>query len=88
MSIEQDIACGVHTASDEAIDCHKLCQLILKQADVDAIYDARLIHFNLKGNRIESARTSKGEITSDQFVVAAGNATNAVLQQLTKQLLN
>jgi D-amino-acid dehydrogenase len=87
VSIERDIAFGVHTASDEAIDCHKLCQLILKQADVDAIYDARLIHFNLKGNRIESARTSKGEITADQFVVAAGNETNAVLQQLNNELL-
>jgi D-amino-acid dehydrogenase len=87
VSIEQDIAFGVHTVSDEAIDCHKLCQLILKQADVDAIYDARLIHFNLKGNRIKSARTSKGEITADQFVVAAGNQTNAVLQQLNHELL-
>lgn len=86
-SIEQDIAFGVHTASDEAIDCHKLCQLILKQADVDSIYDARLIHFNLKGNRIESIMTSKGEITADQFVVAAGNETNAVLQQLNHELL-
>ena len=86
-SIGQDIAFGVHTASDEAIDCHKLCHFILKQADVDAIYDARLIHFNLKGNRIESVRTSKGDITADQFVVAAGNETNAVLRQLNQELL-
>jgi D-amino-acid dehydrogenase len=86
-SIEQDIAFGVHTASDEAIDCHRLCQLILKRADVDVIYDARLSHFNIKGNWIESALTSKGEIRADQFVVAAGNGTNAVLQQMNQALL-
>jgi D-amino-acid dehydrogenase len=87
VSIEQDIAFGVHTASDEAVDCHKLCQLILKQADVNAIYDAQLTHFNIKGNRIASALTSKGEITADEFVVAAGNETNAVLQRLNQALL-
>ena len=87
VSIERDIAFGVYTASDEAVDCHKLCQLILKHSGVQEIYDARLMHFNLKGNRIESARTSKGEITADQFVVAAGNETNAVLQQLNHKLL-
>jgi D-amino-acid dehydrogenase len=87
VSIEQDIAFGVHTASDEAVDCHKLCQLILKHAGVQEIYDARLMHFNLKGNRIESIMTSQGEIAADQFVVAAGNETNAVLQQLNHELL-
>ncbi len=86
-SVERDIAFGVHTASDEAVDCHKLCQLILKHSGVQQIYDARLIHFNIKGNRIESALTSQGEITADQFVVAAGNETNAVLQQLNHELL-
>jgi D-amino-acid dehydrogenase len=87
VSIERDIAFGVHTASDEAVDCHKLCQLILKHSDVQEIYDVRLMHFNLKGNRIESIKTSQGEITADQFVVAAGNETNAVLEQLNHQLL-
>jgi D-amino-acid dehydrogenase len=45
------------------------------------------MHFNLKGNRIESIMTSQGEIAADQFVVAAGNETNAVLQQLNHELL-
>ena len=87
ISIKQDIAFGVYTASDEAVDCHKLCQLILKHSGVKEIYDARLMHFNLKGDRIESITTSKGEITADLFVVAAGNETNAVLQQLNHALL-
>jgi len=87
LSIGHEIAFGVHTASDEAVDCHKLCQLILKQADVDVIYEARLIHFNMKGNRIKSALTSQGEITADQFVIAAGNGTNTVLQQMNQALL-
>lgn len=87
VSIERDISFGVYTASDEAVDCHKLCQLILKHSGVQEIYDARLMHFNLKGNRIESIMTSKSEITADQFVVAAGNETNAVLQELNHELL-
>jgi D-amino-acid dehydrogenase len=86
-SIEHDIAFGVYTASDEAVDCHKLCQLIVKRSGVQQIYDAQLIHFNIKGNRIESALTSQGEITADQFIVAAGNGTNAVLQLLNQELL-
>lgn len=86
-SVERDIAFGVHTASDEAVDCHKLCQLILKRSGVQEIYDAQLIHFNVQGNRIVSALTSQGEITADHFVVAAGNATNAVLQQMNQALL-
>jgi D-amino-acid dehydrogenase len=87
ISIERDIEFGVYTPSEEAIDCHKLCQLILKNSDVEEMYDARLMHFNPKGNRIASIMTSKGEITADQFVVAAGNETNAVLQQLNQELL-
>ena len=87
VSIERDIAFGVYTPSEEAIDCHKLCQLILKNSDVEEMYDARLMHFNVKGNRIASIMTSTGEITADQFVVAAGNETNAVLQQLNQELL-
>ncbi len=87
VSIERDIAFGVYTPSEEAIDCHKLCQLILNRSGVQVICDAPLIHFNLKGNRIASIMTSKGEITADQFVVAAGNETNAVLQQLNQELL-
>ena len=86
-SVERDIAFGVHTASDEAVDCHKLCQLILKHSGVQQIYDAQLMHFNIQGNRIMSAFTSTGEITADQFVVAAGNETNTVLQQLNHELL-
>ena len=87
VSIEHDIAFGVHTASDEAVDCHKLCQLILKHSGVQQIYDVRLIQFNVQGNRIVSALTSKGEITADHFVVAAGNGTNAILQQMKQELL-
>jgi D-amino-acid dehydrogenase len=86
-SIEQDIAFGVHTASDEAVDCRKLCQFILKHSGVQQIYDAQLIQFNIQGKWIVSAVTSKGEIIADQFVVAAGNETNAVLQQLNHELL-
>lgn len=86
-SIERDIAFGVYTPSDEAVDCHKLCQLILKHSGVQEIYNARLMHFNLKGNQIVSIATSQGEITADQFVIAAGNETNAVLQDLNQELL-
>ncbi len=82
VSIERDIAFGVHTPSEEAVDCHKLCQLILKHSGVQQIYDARMMHFNLKGNWIASIMTSQGEIAADQFVVATGNETNTVLQQL------
>jgi len=87
VSIERDIAFGVYTPSEEAVDCHKLCQLILKHSGVREIYDARLMHFNIQGSRIASIMTSQGEITADQFVVAAGNETNAVLQQLNHELL-
>ena len=86
-SIERDIAFGVYTPSDEAVDCHKLCQLILKHSGVQEIYNAKLMHFNLKGNQIVSIATSQGEITADQFVIAAGNETNAVLQHLNQELL-
>jgi hypothetical protein len=60
VSIEQDIAFGVHTRGDQAVDCHKLCQLMLKQADVDVMYGAQLSRFSIKGNRIESIMTSQG----------------------------
>ena len=86
-SIERDITFGVYTPSDEAVDCHKLCQLILKHSGVQEIYNAKLMHFNLKGNQIVSIATSQGEITADQFVIAAGNETNAVLQHLNQELL-
>ena len=85
--IKRDIAFGVYTLSEEAVDCHKLSQLILKHSDVNEIYDARVLNFNIKGNKIESIRTSKGEIAADKFVVAAGIETNTLLQKINKELL-
>lgn len=85
--MRQDIAFGVYTSSEAAIDCHKLTRLILERSDINKIYDTKVLNFNVKDNKIASILTSKGEMEADQFVIAAGIGTNALLQQINEELL-
>lgn len=85
--IKSNIAFGVYTASEQAIDCHKLAQLMLERSDVNKMYDARVLNINAKGNKVASILTSKGEIAADQFVIAAGIGTNTLLKMVNEELL-
>jgi D-amino-acid dehydrogenase len=85
--IKPDISFGVYTSSEETIDCHKLTQLILQHSNVNEIFDTTVIDFNTQGRKIKSVRTSKGDVTADMFVIAAGIDTNSLLQKINQGLL-
>ena len=85
--IKPDISFGVYTSSEETIDCHKLTQLILQNSNVNEIFDTKVIDFNIQGHKIKSVRTSKGDVTADMFVIAAGIDTNSLLQKINQGLL-
>jgi D-amino-acid dehydrogenase len=85
--IQKEIAFGVHTPSEEAVDCEKLTKLILQRSGVTQIYDARLVNFNIRDGLIQSIQTTKGEFIADQYVIAAGMDTNQLLRQIKQSLL-
>jgi D-amino-acid dehydrogenase len=85
--IQKEIAFGVHTPSEEAVDCEKLTKLILQRSGVTQIYDARLVNFNIQDGLIQSIQTTKGEFIADQYVIAAGMDTNQLLRQIKQSLL-
>ncbi|WP_397391443.1 FAD-dependent oxidoreductase [Polynucleobacter sp.] len=85
--IKQDIAFGVYTQSEEAVDCHALSKQILKRSDVHEIYMAEVLDFIVEGEKIKSVNTSQGEIVADQFVIAAGNDANTLLRKINRSLL-
>lgn len=85
--IKPDISFGVYTSSEETIDCHKLTQLILQHSNVNKIFDTTVIDFNIQEHKIKSVRTSKGDVTADMFVIAAGIDTNSLLQKINQGLL-
>lgn len=87
VSIGEDIAFGVYTPSEEAVDCHKLAKLILKKSGVRKLYGTEVLDFNVKGAVIQSMATSGGDVVADQYVLAAGMGTNRLLQKIKKSLL-
>lgn len=70
------IAGAIHTPSECAADCFKVCQelqRLLVARGVRFIFDTSVKQLVRKGNRIVSARTSRDAIEADAFVVALGS---------------
>lgn len=79
------IAGAIHTPSECAADCLKVClglQQRLAERGVRFVLGARVHGFAREGRRIVAARTSAGDVEAQQFVLALGSASYQAAQTL------
>ncbi len=79
------IAGGIHTPSECAADCLKVCEGLhrhLAEAGVRFEPGCEVTGWVRSGNRVAAVRTSAGEIAADAFVLAAGTASASLGRQL------
>jgi D-amino-acid dehydrogenase len=79
------IAGAIHTPSECAADCRKVCvglADVLGKRGVRLAFGATVQGFTQRGNRVAALRTDMGEIEADAFVLAAGTASAVLARQL------
>lgn len=77
------IAGGVYSPGDEVGDCLLFCgelDRILRDNGARFVYSARVDGLSGRLGKIVAARTSKGDIEADAFVISTGNASRALLR--------
>ena len=86
---ERHIAGAIHTPSECAADCLKVCQGLqdlLAARGVRFVLGARVEDFVREGQHIQAVHTSQGAIEARQFVLALGSASHAVARTLGVRL--
>ena len=86
---QRHIAGAIHTPSECAADCLKVCQglqRVLAARGVRFVLGARVHGFACEGRRIVAARTSAGDIEAQHFVLALGSASHPAARTLGLRL--
>lgn len=79
------IAGGIHTPSECAADCLKVCEGLHQQlvaAGVRFELGCEVTGWVRNGDRVEAVRTTTGDLAADAFVLAAGTASAPLGRQL------
>ena len=69
------MAGAVHTPSESAVDCRKLCEQLaerLQERGVQFQYGTEVQSFDVQGGSIAALQSSRGQINADHFVLASG----------------
>lgn len=81
----QHIAGAIHTPSECAADCQKVCdglRAVLEARGVRFVLGTRATGFSVAGERIAAVQTSAGAVEADHFVLALGSASHALARTL------
>jgi D-amino-acid dehydrogenase len=84
-SYRSQIAGAVHTPSECAADCLKVCtelQRTLTARGVRFVLDTEISGFDVRSGRVAAVRTGRGDIEADAFVMALGTASHRLGRQL------
>lgn len=79
------IAGAIHTPSECAADCRKVCEALahrLAQQGTRLAFGTTVLGFARQGPRIAALRTDGGDMQADAFVLAAGAASAVLARQL------
>lgn len=79
------IAGAVHTPSECAADCLKVCEalaLALQARGVRFVLDTEVHGFDVRQGRIAAVRTTGGDVPADAFVMALGTASHRLARTL------
>lgn len=84
-----NIAGAIHTPSECAADCLKVCQgiqTLLAARGVRFLLGVEIEGFSREQGRIRAVRTRRGEVEADHFVLALGSASHGVARTLGVRL--
>ncbi len=76
---------AIHTPSECAADCHKVCLELLRLLRAQGVrfaFDTPVTGLTRSGSRIVAAETPQGTIEADAFVVALGTASHPLARTL------
>ncbi|MDP9898111.1 D-amino acid dehydrogenase [Variovorax ginsengisoli] len=79
------IAGAVHTPSECAADCLKVCQELLRVLHARGVHfllDTDVRGFDVRAGRVAAVQTSAGDVAADAFVLALGTASHRFGRQL------
>ena len=83
--IHPDLRGGIYSPGDETADCEKFCDALFARLSASADFTftpgCEVTGFRTRGGRIAAVSCRQGEIAGDEFVVAAGNGSSALLAQ-------
>ncbi|MFH3003924.1 D-amino acid dehydrogenase [Klebsiella aerogenes] len=84
--ISQSLQGGIYSPGDETADCHTFCLALLDKLNASSNFSllthCEVLRLNKRDGRISSLETSRGTITGDDYVVAAGNGSGPLLGHL------
>ncbi len=74
---------GIYSPGDETADCHQFCLALIDKLTASSRFSL-LTHCEVqrlarRGGRVSALETSRGTITGDEYVVAAGNGSGPLL---------
>ncbi|CAN5251084.1 D-amino acid dehydrogenase [soil metagenome] len=81
----RQIAGAIHTPSECAADCLKVCQALeawLRAHGVRFLLGTEAQGFTVRAGRVAAVRTADGEVEADAFVMALGTASHRLGRQL------
>ncbi len=85
-SLRGRLAGGIFTPSEATGDCHRftreLARVAVSRHGVQVVGEADVFGLRRDGARVVAARTSRGEIDADAFVVALGNDSAELVRPL------
>jgi D-amino-acid dehydrogenase len=84
-SYQGQIAGAIHTPSECAADCLKVCTelvRVLRGRGVRFMLDIEAHGFDVRGGRVAAVRTGTGDVEADAFVMALGTASHRLGRQL------
>ena len=76
---------GLHLPDDQTGDCFLFCQQLQKLAQaagVKFLFDTSIPRIHTKKNQVTLVETSKGKFSADQYVVALGSHSKALLKHI------
>jgi D-amino-acid dehydrogenase len=89
--LRSELAGGIYTPSEDVGDCHQftveLARLAREKYGAEFVYGSQIQQLQVSNGRIAAARTQRGDVEADAFVVAAGMSSVRLLDPLAVKLL-
>lgn len=84
--IRSQLVGAIYTPDDETADCYKFClalnNKLSQHASFNCLYQHKVEQFVIQNQRVHAVKTQHQTIEADEFVVAAGNNSTALLDMV------
>lgn len=84
-AVRHNLAGGIYFPDDEAGDCYQFCQQLAlagSKLGIGFLYNTTVAGLDRSGNRINTLKTSAGNIDADLYILAAGSDSPKLAQSV------